>query len=138
MVDGGPAGDAHILLVEDDAAIARLIARRFGRLGYVVSVARSSAEARAATSRVFACGIFDIDLGDGDGVDLATDLFASGVVRTVVFFTGSTDPDVRRRADRIGRIIDKLSSTSVLENHVLDLLSRARGSPGGGPASGKD
>src|SRR5690349_2523471 len=90
-------GSDRILVVEDDLVIARLIERGFVRLGFVVQVASSCAEARDAPGQ-FRCGVFDIELGDGDGVELAVELLARGSVRTAVFYTGSLDADARRRA----------------------------------------
>ena len=125
MHDTGGGTGAHILVVEDDLVIARLIERGFVRLGFSVQVATSCAEARALTGP-FRCGIFDIELGDGDGAELAFSMVARGVVRTVVFYTGTLDSDARRRAVGIGRVVDKLSPFSDLGGHVMELV---RGKP---------
>ena len=119
---GGGTGAQHILIVEDDHVIARLIERGFVRLGYDVKVVTSCAEARAVTGQ-FQCGVFDIELSDGDGVELALSLLAKGSVRTVVFYTGSLDADARRRALGVGRVVDKLSPFSDLGGHVMELIS---------------
>lgn len=131
-VGGGsdPAGKNRILLVEDDLVIARLVERAFVRLGYGVHVARSCAEAHVVASSAFQCGVFDIQLKDGDGVEVATALLAGRTVRTVVFYTGSLDGEARARAGRVGRVIDKLSPFDDLKNHVAELMS-ARGVGGG-------
>jgi DNA-binding response OmpR family regulator len=118
---GGGLGDERILVVEDDLVIARLIERGFVRLGFVVHVATSCVEARAATGP-FRCGVFDIELGDGDGVELAVELLSRGSVRTAVFYTGSLDADARRRAIGVGRVIDKLSPFADLGSHVFELV----------------
>jgi DNA-binding response OmpR family regulator len=119
-VGGGSSGQ-HILVVEDDEIIARLIERGFLRLGYDVQVVTSCAEARALTGS-FRCGVFDIELGDGDGIELATRMLAKGYVRAVVFYTGSLDSDARRRAGEVGRVVDKLSPFSDLGGQVMELI----------------
>ena len=122
MVDKGGGQGVDILVVEDDLVIARLIERAFVKLGFTVRVVTSCAEAEAVKGR-FRCGIFDIQLGDGDGPELALAMLARGTVRTVVFYTGSLDADARRRAVEIGRVVDKLSPFSDLGGHVIALMS---------------
>jgi len=119
---GGGTGAQHILVVEDDEVIARLIERGFVRLGFNVRVVTSCEEARAVAGQ-FRCGVFDIELGDGDGVELALALLARGSIRTVVFYTGSLDSDARRRAVAVGRVVDKLSPFNDLGCHVIELMS---------------
>jgi DNA-binding response OmpR family regulator len=119
---GGGSGDQRILVVEDDQVIARLIERGFVRLGYDVHVATTCADARALSGQ-FRCGVFDIELGDGDGVELALRMLAKGSVRAVVFYTGSLDSDARQRAAEVGRVVDKLSPFSDLGGHVMELIS---------------
>jgi CheY-like chemotaxis protein len=123
MVDiGGGAGAQDILLVEDDEVIARLIERGLVRLGYDVRAVSSCAEALAVEGQ-FRCGIFDIELGDGDGVELALALLARGSIRTVVFYTGTLDSDARRRAVDVGRVVHKLSPFNDLGCQVIELIS---------------
>jgi DNA-binding response OmpR family regulator len=123
MHDAGVgSGAQHILVVEDDQVIARLIERGFVRLGYEVRVATSCAEARAVTGR-FRLGVFDIELADGDGVDLAQAMLAKGSLWTVVFYTGSLDSEARRRAKEVGRVVDKLSPFNDLGCQVLELMT---------------
>jgi DNA-binding response OmpR family regulator len=119
---GGGSAAGGILVVEDDQVIARLIERVFVKLGYSVQVATSCAEARVVAD-VFRCGIFDIELGDGSGVDLARAMLARGDVRAVVFYTGSLDSEARRQAAELGRVIDKLSPFAELREEVVELMS---------------
>ena len=51
--------------------------------------------------------IVDIDLPDGDGVELASELVASGRVGLIVFFTASRDAHRIRLAEQIGPIVNK-------------------------------
>src|SRR3954454_12031117 len=63
----------RLLLVEDEATLARALGRLLNRVGYEVSIAASCSEAQSSTG-TFSIGVFDIDLPDGDGIDLAEHL----------------------------------------------------------------
>lgn len=92
-----------VLLVDDDADI-RLVAGFVLRGGgHDVLEAADGASARAA----FAAGapdvvLMDVVLGDEDGVALASELLEAGGDARVVFLTGSTRPEERRRMDAVG------------------------------------
>lgn len=122
-IGGGSDGSSElrILVVEDDRILARLIERAFVRLGYSVRVAMNAADAYDAAES-FSCGVFDIELPDGDGAALAEALLERRAVRTAVFYTASLDAEARRRAARIGRVIDKLTSFVELKDHVAGLV----------------
>jgi DNA-binding response OmpR family regulator len=96
----------RLMLVEDEATLARALGRLLSRVGYEVCVAASCAEARAATG-TFSVGIFDIDLPDGDGIDLAEHLRRTQIVRRAVFFSGTTVGRQRVRAARLGPFVEK-------------------------------
>ena len=103
-----------MLLVDDEPTLARALVRLLRRDGYDVSMAASCGEARALSGR-YSVGIFDIDLPDGDGLSLAEELLASSVVRRAVFFSGTTNAQVRVRAGNIGPFIDKAQGFPELE-----------------------
>jgi DNA-binding response OmpR family regulator len=108
----------HLLVVEDDVAVARALSRTLARRGFSVAVARSCAAARALRQR-FDVAILDLDLPDGNGVDLAREMSARASVSTILFFTGSSDAAVLARARRIGTVIMKSAGTS----QILALLT---------------
>ncbi|MEJ8810123.1 response regulator transcription factor [Variovorax ureilyticus] len=61
----------RILLVEDDAALANALCSYLVAKAFVVDVAPSIAEARAALAAVqYAAVLLDLHLGDGDGLSL--------------------------------------------------------------------
>jgi CheY-like chemotaxis protein len=97
------------LIVEDDPVVARSVARRLLREGYVVSLAGTCRAARAAGAD-FHLALLDLDLPDGSGVDLADELLRQGATRQVVFYTGSLDREQRERARAFGALIDKSQS----------------------------
>jgi DNA-binding response OmpR family regulator len=109
----------RLLLVEDEATLARAMARLLRRSGYEVFLAGSSEEARAAPG-TFSLGVFDVDLPDGDGLDLASALMSSGAVRRAVFFSGSSSPGRRAKAARLGPFVEKAKGFPELL-HVIGL-----------------
>jgi CheY-like chemotaxis protein len=108
--DAPPGG--RLLVVEDDPQLMRVLERLLGSFGHEVVVTTSCREARDAGA--FAVGIFDIGLPDGDGVELAWDLLASGRIAHAVFFTGSSDHTDLRRAEDCGVVIPKSRGVAVL------------------------
>lgn len=59
-------------------------------------------------------GVFDVDLPDGDGVELAQELLRVGQVKAVVFYTGRP---VNRAAD-VGTVVTKGSDAAELRAAV--------------------
>jgi CheY-like chemotaxis protein len=71
----GAAGGRRVLVVEDDAAVARALALQLQSWGCDVRVARDGAEAlRAAQARPPDTVFMDIGLPDGSGVEVARKL----------------------------------------------------------------
>jgi DNA-binding response OmpR family regulator len=109
----------RLLLVEDEATLARAMARLLRRSGYEVFLAGTISEARSAPG-TFSLGVFDVDLPDGDGLELADALSAAGVVRRAVFFSGSSSPERRARAARLGPFVEKVKGFPELKR-VIEL-----------------
>ena len=75
----------NLLLVENDRTVLRTVARALRHEGYVTWSVTGVAAALELT-RGFHYGVFDIELGDGDGVELARQMLTDGRVRHAVFF----------------------------------------------------
>jgi two-component system, OmpR family, phosphate regulon response regulator OmpR len=74
MVSAEPA-ERHLLVIDDDRRLGRLLQRYLGESGYRVTVVGSLAEARAALRGLaFDLLVLDVMLPDGSGVDLASEL----------------------------------------------------------------
>jgi ActR/RegA family two-component response regulator len=101
----------RLLVVDDDVTVARALARASARRGFSVTVAGSCA-ACGALGQAFDSAILDLDLPDGNGVDLARRLLRAGSVQSVVFFTGSSDPALLARARRLGAVVMKSSGVA--------------------------
>jgi DNA-binding response OmpR family regulator len=117
----------RILIIEDQPTIGRALARIFEREGYAVDVARTHADSLAFQEQ-YHCGVFDIELPDSDGVDLASTLRARGVVKEIVFFSGMNDGKSEARARARGVYVHKTEGLTRLRNVVAALLGSAGGS----------
>ena len=94
----------RVLVAEDDPIIALGLARRLGALGHevvgpVASVVDAAALARDAGADLY---LFDVDLADGDGIELARTLSVDGPRRPVVVLTGLDAPEVLERSITAG------------------------------------
>jgi len=112
----------RLLLLEDETALARAVARLLRRAGFEVFLASTCEEARRAPG-TFSLAIFDIQLPDGDGVALAEELLERGAVRRIVFFSGTLSGLDRRRAQRLGPFVEKSMGFAAL--HATIELSLA-------------
>lgn len=102
-----------LLLVEDDLLLARALQRSLFSRGI-----RARHVARCATAAAlggpFLVGVFDIDLPDGDGVDLARLLLFRGVVSRVLFYTACAQPARLERARDLGVVFCKSGNLNPL------------------------
>jgi DNA-binding response OmpR family regulator len=93
-----PAPPAHLLVVEDDAALRELVARRFGEAGYRVDTAATGPEALdAVAAAVPDLVLLDVMLPGMDGVEVCRRLRADHPLLTIVMLTA--------RADELDRVV---------------------------------
>ncbi len=110
----------ELLLVEDDLLLARGLERTLQLKGVRVRHASRCALAALLTGP-FPVGVFDIELPDGCGVELARLLAKRGVVGSVVFYTACTDPQRLARARELGHVFVKSANLhSLLELPLRD------------------
>lgn len=121
----------RVVLVEDDPELARTVERVLSRYGHVTTIVGSVAAARALTES-FDCGILDIDLPDGNGVQLAERMLDQGQVGAVVFYSASTDAEVVAEACELGPFVAKAAGTRELERALADAVSCAARQVAGG------
>ncbi len=92
-----------VLVVDDDPAMLRSIARLLRQFGYG-SLLFPSAEA-FGNHRGFGnavCALLDINLGDGSGIEVRRRLKAAGNSLPVIYMTGNDNPAVRTAAHQSG------------------------------------
>ena len=111
-----------VLVVDDCELVAASVSRILERAGFNVWVAYSCDEARRlATSGSFPVSVLDVQLGDGDGLELARWLRDEGCVGEVVFHSGSPlTHQEREGAGRVGTIVGKGAGSKVLLNAVIE------------------
>ena len=92
-----------VLVVDDDPAMLRSVARTLRQFGYA-SLQFPSAEAFANQSDFDGaiCVLLDINLGDGSGIEVRHRLKAANVSVPVIYMTGKDDPAVREAAHQSG------------------------------------
>jgi CheY-like chemotaxis protein len=99
---------APLVYVADDSEVVRtVLARRLTAAGLEVQAGGSAADSRNVTLRAFACALLDLDLGDGDGVEVAELLRAHQPGLPVAFFSGGAPPPVVARAMALGPVFRK-------------------------------
>jgi signal transduction histidine kinase/DNA-binding response OmpR family regulator len=109
----GRAGNARILLCEDDPDAAAVLAERLGKAGFVTDIAGTAVEAvKGAAHRDYAAILVDLQLPDSDGISLIKNLRAQPRYHNTPIVVVSADP--KRGRD------DQRSSTL----NVLDWLEK--------------
>lgn len=96
------------VLIADDSAVARLsLVRRVRAEGLEVIEEDSARTAGDVDAKHLSCALLDLDLGDGDGTDVAVRLRAGNGGLPIAFFTSTQTPDVVARAAAIGPVFAK-------------------------------
>jgi len=130
--DVAAPGGGHILLVEDDPSLRRFATTALTGQGYRVTAVGSVreatevlADAAASVALVFA----DVILGDGSGIQLAEQVFASHPNLPVLLSSGYPDDDERCGAIREQGIpfLQKPYALNLLLDTVADLIRQGRG-----------
>jgi len=111
----------RVLIVEDNAAMARALEKSLRAYGHAISIVHSAQAARAARD-VFDVGVFDISLPDGDGIELAQQLLGARRVAHVLFFSGAVDDYMIDRAKLTGRVLPKDQSFLDLHRVILEVV----------------
>lgn len=89
-----------ILLLEDEPVIARNICRALARDGYAVTHAESAREGRARLAAArFDLVLADVNLGDGDGIEVLGSAAATLADVPIVIMTGQDSAENRLRAE---------------------------------------
>jgi CheY-like chemotaxis protein len=118
------------LVVEDDVLVSRAISRVLLRLGWEVIAAPSCLAARALQCR-FDLGVFELELIDGSGIDLAETMLDAGQLDFAVFFTAELGTRLLGRARRVGPLVKKSEGVEALVPVVVGSID-----PVGGRSSG--
>ena len=113
---------AHTLLVvEDNVLLAQPLVRLLVRFGYVAEYVTSCKTARQL-DKSFDVGVLDLELADGSGLDLSSELLERGMVGAVVFFSGTMDEALIHRAERIAPCVQKADGIAGLVQALQNVL----------------
>jgi CheY-like chemotaxis protein len=118
----------NLLLVEDNAAVGRAIAKSLRAQGHTVTLAHTYAEARAAGG-FHDVGVFDITLPDGDGIELCEQLLREGRIGGALFCSGSIDDLLLERAEETAPVISKEVSFWELSDAITNVAKRPSKAP---------
>jgi len=116
-------GRESIMLVDDDPAVRRLLARVLRSHGYAVTEAADGAEALALAaehSRPFHLLLTDVMMPQVGGVELASRMYASGMAARVLFMTGYTDDPIEH--PRLTEVLRKPFTLATLADAVRRAL----------------
>jgi two-component system response regulator RegA len=106
--DSLTATKTPLIYIADDSAVVRsALSVRLAAAGLQVHAGGSVDDSRSVVIRSFACALLDLDLGDGDGVDVAELLRVHQPDLPVAFFSGGAAPAVMSRARALGPIFAK-------------------------------
>jgi DNA-binding response OmpR family regulator len=114
---------SDLLLVEDDLLLARALQRSLVARGINTRHVARCATAMALRGP-YVVGVFDIDLPDGDGVELARLLQRRGVVSRVVFHTACSHSIRLARAKDLGAVFVKSSHLGSLMDVLVPRATR--------------
>ena len=114
-----------ILVIDDDSSICRILARCLGRQGHHVETAtRSSEGLQLAMQERFPVMMVDLNLGDGNGLELVRKLARHRPDTRFILMTGGHEEDVRRASSAQESICGVLSKPWSAEQ-LQTLLDRA-------------
>ena len=93
----------YVAVVDDDVSVCRSFGRLLRAAG-MQPITYESAEAFLSDTKrpQFSCLLFDIQLGNMSGIELAQRLAAAGESTPVIFITGHDDPEARSAAEALG------------------------------------
>lgn len=125
----------QVLIVEDEEILARNIATALKRAGIETAVAGSCSAARSLiVNSPPDLVVADVNLGDGDGIDLLADWRQDHPDVPVVVMTGQDSLSNRLRAERLdaSAFLSKPFAMSRLRELILILLAEGNQGPGPG------
>jgi DNA-binding response OmpR family regulator len=112
-----------VLVIEDDPAVARALRRALKVRSVHCAVATCAKEVRATEGK-YKLAIVDVNLPDGNGIDLYGELLSSNRVGEGIFFTATDDENDRARALELGRLIPKSDGVEAAVSMVLASLQK--------------
>lgn len=113
-----------VLVIEDDPEVARALRRALRVVSLSCDIAGSAAEVREAVG-VYELTIVDVNLPDGNGIDLYDELLAARRVASGIFFTATENERDRTRAAQFGKLISKSEGVQAAVSVAVASLSQS-------------
>ena len=117
----------HVLVIEDDAMVARVVARALESAGYTGdATARANDGLTRASTGSYDAILLDLELPDRDGLDVLRELRGSGLTTPILIMTGRDDDEhvVRGLDAGADDYLLKPVSTDVLKARVRAAIRR--------------
>ena len=134
----------HLLVVDDEPHIGLLLRPHLERLGYVVTLARTLAEARRALQGgdgPFDAMLLDLHLPDGSGLELLRELRSAAATRAfpVIVLTAEGEDRILGEAEGLGAgLLTKPFSPSKLTARIAAMLGDSPPPPPPPPSVPRD
>ena len=117
-----------IVIVDDDVDTGTALMRALSIFGYHTELFLSPAEClNAIVTRVAACFVIDVHLGQDCGIDLSKQLSTLGIRSPVIHMSGGVSDTVREKALASGSIafLDKPFAVPELVRAIENAIGRA-------------
>ena len=121
---------AHVLVVDDDVAVCRIVQRMLSDEKYEVQSANSVADAlKVIQQKSFDVHLLDYKLPDGSGLDVAERIRSKGSEAPIILMSGYDTSAVTLRAEKlcISDFIEKPFSRELFCNAVRKAIGPAKG-----------
>lgn len=114
--------DLPVLVADDDDAMRSFVARAVAGLGRWTILARGARELEEQGRGAVAAVVSDIELGDGNGLDVCRRLRRDRPRLPIVLMTGGWTEAERARAAGLGPVLRKPFTLEELEAALLEAL----------------
>lgn len=124
---------ACIMVVDDEATLLKNVAQSLRRDGFDVLTALNCDDARDALNRSHVDVLcLDINLPDGDGLDLLEEIRKTNPTLPTIVISGGTSAGNKSRAARLGvqQFLGKPFQLAELKSALAKILEKAGNKPG--------
>ncbi|MBU4261489.1 MAG: response regulator [Proteobacteria bacterium] len=127
-----PARQLKALIVDDDEQIQRMLRRVFGQCHFAVDIARTCQEALGkAGARIYDLALVDVNLSDGNGLDLIEPIRKFSPLIEIISMTGDNPRalEAEARKHKVAYHLIKPIDFQELISVLMHISRRVRQSP---------
>jgi CheY-like chemotaxis protein len=96
-----------VLVADDSPLVREILSKRVSALGLESVICDSARSAESVDPAELSCALLDLDLGDGNGADVAMALRTACPDLPIAFFSASAVPALADRARTLGPVFVK-------------------------------